>query len=68
MRHFLTLLIIISLPSLAISQSDIEVLRYLKEVQWPKAYKEQDTVLLSSILADEFQMITADGEWSTKKT
>ena len=48
-------------------ESDKKALRYLKEVEWPKAYREQDTVLLERILADEFQMIGSDGEWSNKK-
>lgn len=46
---------------------DEKALRYLKEVEWPKAYREQDTVLLDRILADEFKMIGSDGEWSSKK-
>lgn len=46
--------------------SDLETLRYLKEVEWPKAYREQDTLLLDRILGDDFQMVTADGEWSNK--
>ena len=48
-------------------ESDEKALRYLKEVEWPKAYREQGTVLLERILADEFQMIGSDGEWSNKK-
>lgn len=44
-----------------------ETLRYLKEVEWPKAYKEQNTILLDRILGDDFQMVTNDGEWSDKK-
>ena len=44
-----------------------EVLRYLKEVEWPQAYREQDTILLDRILGDDFQMVTNDGEWSNKK-
>tara|TARA_R110002073_G_scaffold128999_5_gene275222 strand:+ start:18938 stop:19414 length:477 start_codon:yes stop_codon:yes gene_type:complete len=43
-----------------------EKLRYLKEVEWPKAYREQDTILLDRILGDDFQMVTNDGEWSNK--
>jgi hypothetical protein len=35
-------------------------------VEWPRAYREQDVALLDRILADEFQMIDADGNWSTK--
>lgn len=41
-------------------------LRFLKEVEWPKAYREQDTILLDRILGDDFQMIASDGEWSDK--
>ena len=33
---------------------------------WPKAYFEQDAALLDSILADEFRMVDAEGNWSTK--
>ena len=47
--------------------SDLDALRYLKEVEWPQAYREQDTVLLDRILAEEFQMIDAGGHWSSKK-
>lgn len=45
---------------------DEKALRRLKEVDWPKAYKEQDVALLDRILADEFQMVDADGNRSTK--
>lgn len=45
---------------------DEAALRHLKEVLWPKAYFEQDTALLDRILADEFQMIDAEGTWTTK--
>ena len=43
-----------------------EKLRFLKEVEWPKAYREQDTILLDRILGDDFQMIGNDGQWSNK--
>lgn len=46
---------------------DHEALTYLKEVEWPKAYREQDTVLLDRILGEDFQMIDNDGKWYTKK-
>ncbi|MBO0320845.1 nuclear transport factor 2 family protein [Muricauda sp. CAU 1633] len=49
-----------------ISEQDRAALRHLKEVDWPKAYREQDTILLDSILGDDFQMIDADGNWSNK--
>lgn len=70
-RSFLTLLLLLLLNHLVISQTnssaDLTKLRYLKEVEWPKAYREQDTVLLDRILAKEFQMISGDGTWSDKK-
>jgi hypothetical protein len=47
--------------------SDEQTLRHIKEVEWPKAYRDQDTLLLEKILADEFKMIGSDGEYSTKK-
>ena len=51
----------------AIAQTEDEMtLRHLKEVLWPKAYREQDTTLLDQILAAEFQMIDAQGNWSRK--
>lgn len=50
-----------------LSADDREKLTTLKEVLWPKAYREQDTVLLDQILAEEFQLIDADGNWSDKK-
>lgn len=47
--------------------TDQESLRYLKEVEWPKAYREQDTMLLDKILGDDFQMIDNSGLWTNKK-
>lgn len=49
-----------------ISEQDQALLWHLKEVDWPKAYREQDTILLDAILGDDFQMIDADGNWSNK--
>jgi hypothetical protein len=48
------------------AEDDAATLRHLKEVLWPKAYAEQDTDLLDSILTDEFRLIDADGNWFTK--
>lgn len=48
------------------SDADQQTLRHLKEVLWPRAYAEQDVKLLDAILADEFQMVDADGNWSSK--
>ena len=36
-------------------------LRYLKEVIWPKAYREQDTLLLDKILDESFELIDGSG-------
>jgi hypothetical protein len=47
-------------------ETDTARLRELKEVLWPKAYREQDPVLLAQILADEFESIDAQGNVSTK--
>ncbi len=47
--------------------TDEEVLRHLKEVEWPKAYQDQDTALLGRILASEFEMIDASGNVFRKK-
>jgi Domain of unknown function (DUF4440) len=47
-------------------ENDKTRLRELKEVLWPKAYREQDPALLAQILADEFESIDAGGNRSTK--
>ena len=57
----------LDLSKTKITKEDKEKLHYLKEVEWPKAYKEQDTILLDRILAEEFQMIDASGNTYTKK-
>ncbi|MEN8787897.1 MAG: nuclear transport factor 2 family protein [Flavobacteriaceae bacterium] len=49
-----------------VKAEDLKALRYLKEVEWPKAYREQDTVLLDRILGEDFQMIDGAGNWSDK--
>lgn len=46
--------------------ADLARLREIKEVLWPKAYREQDATLLDQILADEFESIDAEGTRSTK--
>jgi ketosteroid isomerase-like protein len=48
-------------------EADEQALRKLKTIDWPKAYREQDTALLNRILADEFKMIDSDGILSTKE-
>ncbi|KER11122.1 MAG: hypothetical protein HY22_00125 [[Candidatus Thermochlorobacteriaceae] bacterium GBChlB] len=47
-------------------KTDEQVLRHLKEVLWPKAYREQDTLLLDELLDDKFQMVEANGDYSDK--
>lgn len=47
-------------------RSDAELLRELKQVLWPRAYREGDPQLLDRILAKEFQLINPAGEWSDK--
>jgi len=49
-----------------IAPADKETLTYFKEVEWPKAYREQDTILLDRMLGGDFQMIANDGRWYTK--
>lgn len=66
-RIFILIIAACSVYSQDRKRADEEALRYLKEVEWPKAYREQDAALLSRILADEFQRIGSDGEYSTKK-
>ena len=67
-KIFVASIILLTVSGLVFAQkSDEETLRYLKEVEWAKAYREQDTKLLDRILADEFRMIDADGNWSSKK-
>jgi hypothetical protein len=46
--------------------ADEAALRELKQVLWPRAYFTQDTRLLDRILADEFQSVDGEGNWSTK--
>ncbi len=47
-------------------KTDEDVLRHMKTVLWPQAYRTQDVKLLDTILHDSFQMIDNDGNRSTK--
>lgn len=49
------------------TDADIAALKQLKEVNWPKAYATQDTLLLDEILGDDFKSIDNGGNWSTKQ-
>ncbi len=48
--------------------SDEAELREIKEVLWPRAYREGDTALLDRLLAEEFRLIDPSGGWSDKAT
>jgi hypothetical protein len=61
------LALIFVVTPVAAQTPDHEALRKLKSGDWPRAYFTGDTALLNSILADEFQRVGSDGEWSTKK-
>ena len=47
--------------------ADAAKLREIKEVSWPKAYREGDVALLDKILATEFQMVDDSGTISNKR-
>ena len=50
-----------------VNSNEMEMLRNLKEVEWPKAYREQDTLLLDRILGEDFKLIDQEGNWYSKK-
>ena len=66
MKSFFCLLLFFIGVNAKAQTDDEATLRHIKEVDWPKAYREQDTILLDKILADEFKMIGSDGEYSGK--
>ncbi len=53
-------------PDVSPQGDDEAKLTHFKKVLWKKAYRDQDTKLLDQLLADEFQVIFADGNWSDK--
>jgi len=71
---FLRLLLCMPLLSLVLQAQvpqpgqaeDEALLRQLKEQVWPRAYFEQDVAALSGILAEEFVLVNAAGQWTTK--
>ncbi len=50
-----------------ITSKDKNILRNIKEELWPKAYREQDTILLNQILDESFELIDGSGNRFTKK-
>lgn len=54
-------------PAGSARQSADEIaLREIKQVLWPRAYFTGDPRLLGRILADEFQSVDDEGNWSTR--
>lgn len=49
------------------TSEDKEFLRHLKQIEWPRAYREQNVDLLDRILAPEFERIGFEGERSSKQ-
>lgn len=48
-------------------EEEKNILRKLKETEWPYAYQKQDTIVLDRILGEDFQKIDAEGNWSDKR-
>ena len=53
--------------SLKITEADKRELKHMKQIEWPKAYAEQDIVLLDKILGEDFVMIDQNGNWTDKQ-
>jgi hypothetical protein len=53
--------------SAAAPGTDEAVLRKFKTEDWPRAYSTQNVELLGRMLADTFQVVDGDGNWSTKR-
>ena len=49
-----------------LAANDEEVLRNLKTVLWPRAYAEQDTLLLDQLLHEDFELIDDNGDTYSK--
>jgi len=54
-------------PQPIVNKEDHELLRHLKEVEWPKAYATHDTLLLDRILGEDFKLIDQSGNWYDKQ-
>ena len=68
MRNFIIRFILLGffVPAVSIAD-DYDVLRNLKTVLWPQAYRTQDVDLLDELLHDSFEMFDGEGNRSTKK-
>lgn len=49
-----------------VTEEDEAKLREFKTVLWPKAYADQDTALLNSMLHEDFEMVDDNGDKYTK--
>ncbi|MFY7671068.1 DUF4440 domain-containing protein [Tenacibaculum sp. MEBiC06402] len=68
---YLSIILILSISCTKATKSqhisdDLKTLKYLKEVEWPKAYADQDTMLLDRILDEDFKLIDNNGNWTSK--
>lgn len=50
----------------ATTDADRQKLTYLKEKLWPQAYEQQDAELLDSILDPSFELVSANGQRTSK--
>ncbi len=56
----------LSSAPLKAEKSDEQQLRYIKEVLWPKIYREQDTAGLEKLLDPSFELVAANGSRTSK--
>jgi hypothetical protein len=64
---WLLAVVVLAVPVTVEGQDDDRrLLHHLKEVEWPRAYLEQDTAALARILAPEFRRIDGEGNWFTR--
>lgn len=63
----IVLAILCTLAPLTGMADDYDVLRNIKTVLWPQAYRTQDVELLDRLLHDSFEMIDGEGNRSTKQ-
>ncbi len=56
----------IAMSCTSLIADDKTELKHMKEVLWPKAYREHDAELLGMILHPTFQMVDSRGNWSSR--
>ncbi|MDX1515636.1 MAG: nuclear transport factor 2 family protein [Woeseiaceae bacterium] len=60
------LLVLMVVVAVVHANDDERILRQIKTVLWPQAYRTQNVELLDTLLHDSFQMIDAGGNRSNK--